>query len=40
MNIGYDKGEEGKLVVNKKQAETIKLIYKMYLLVKKSTVGL
>ena len=30
--LGYDKGEEGKLVVNKKQAETIKLIYKMYLL--------
>lgn len=30
--LGYDKNEDGKLVINKKQAETVKLIYKMFLL--------
>ena len=30
--LGYDKDKDGKLVINKEQAETVKLIYKLYLL--------
>lgn len=30
--LGYDKDKNGKLVVNKEQAKTVKLIYKLYLL--------
>ena len=30
--LGYDKDDTGRLIVNKKEAEVIKLIYKMYLL--------
>ena len=30
--LGYDKSEDGKLIVNKKQAETVKLIFKLFLL--------
>ena len=30
--LGYDKDKNGKLVVNKEQAETVKFIYKLYLL--------
>lgn len=29
--FGYDKGENGKLVINYEQAETVKLIYRLYL---------
>lgn len=29
--LGYDKGMDGNLVVNKKQAEIVKLIYRLYL---------
>lgn len=29
--LGYDKGPEGKLVVNKEQAKTVKLIYQLFL---------
>lgn len=28
--LGYDRGEDGKLVVNKEQAEVVKLIYKLF----------
>lgn len=29
--LGYDKGADGNLIVNKEQAETVKLIYRLYL---------
>ena len=29
--LGYDKGEQGSMVVNREEAETVKLIYKLYL---------
>lgn len=29
--LGYDKGPDGKMVVNKEEAETVKLLYKLYL---------
>lgn len=29
--LGYDKGEDGKLKINKEQAETVKLIYNLFL---------
>ena len=29
--LGYDRGPNGELVVNKEQAETVKLIYKLFL---------
>ena len=31
-SLGYDKDDDWKLIINKKQAEVIWLIYKMYLM--------
>lgn len=36
--LGYDKGEDGQLVINKEEAETIKLIYSLYLKGRSSTI--